>query len=271
VARFSGYNQLGRFQLFELHIVEVAQLPPKAVKQRAGDDLCRALRCAHGRGEEIKIHRQRQGGRSLGLLLRPDNAKALYVFAHGAGAGMTHRFMEAAAEKLAGARRRDAALPIPLHGERHQAAGFRGDADGDGACRGRRGGKACGDLPRFAGGKSMGGRMTSLAAAKEPLAGVRGLIFFGFPLHAAGKPSADRAKHLEAVALPLLFLQGSRDSLADLKLLKPLAARLQRAELFVVEGGDHSFHMLKSSGRSDDEVLDEVAAKTVGWIDSLVP
>jgi hypothetical protein len=116
----------------------------------------------------------------------------------------------------------------------------------------------------------MGGRMTSLAAAKEPLAGVRGLIFFGFPLHAAGKPSADRAKHLESVAVPLLFLQGSRDALADLKLLRPLAARVKRAELFVVEGGDHSLHMLKSSGRSDDEVLEEAAAKAAGWIDAIL-
>jgi predicted alpha/beta-hydrolase family hydrolase len=125
-------------------------------------------------------------------------------------------------------------------------------------------------LPLFAGGKSMGGRMTSLAAAKESLDGVRGLIYFGFPLHAAGKPSADRGHHLFDIKLPMLFLQGSRDALADLKMLKPLCARLgERVELFIIEGGDHSFHLLKSSGRSDDQALDEAARKAAFWISRL--
>jgi predicted alpha/beta-hydrolase family hydrolase len=124
--------------------------------------------------------------------------------------------------------------------------------------------KHAGELPLFAGGKSMGGRTTSLAAAQEPLDGVRGLIFFGFPLHAPGKPGAERGEHLAQIKLPMLFLQGSRDTLADLKLLKPLCAKIgKRAELFVVEAGDHSFHMLKSAGRSDDEALEEVVEKTV--------
>ena len=124
-----------------------------------------------------------------------------------------------------------------------------------------------GGLALFAGGKSMGGRMTSLAAAKEPLDGVRGLIYFGFPLHAAGKPSADRGHHLFDIKLPMLFLQGSRDALADLKMLKPLCARLgERVELFVIEGGDHSFHLLKSAGRSDDQALEEAALKVGSWI-----
>ena len=121
-------------------------------------------------------------------------------------------------------------------------------------------------LPLFAAGKSMGGRMTSLAEAKEPLADVRGLLFFGFPLHAAGKPSIERGMHLFQVGKPMLFLQGSRDGLADLHLLKPLCERLGgRAELFVVEGGDHSFHMPKRSGSSDDGVLGELAAKAASW------
>jgi len=109
--------------------------------------------------------------------------------------------------------------------------------------------------------------MTSLAAAKESLDGIKGLAFFGFPLHAAGKPSAERGKHLVEVNVPMLFLQGSRDMLADLKLLKPLCRRLgKRAELFIVDGGDHSFHVLKSSGRSDDEVLKEVVEKVAEWM-----
>ena len=112
--------------------------------------------------------------------------------------------------------------------------------------------------------------MTSLAAAKEPLEGVRGLIYFGFPLHAAGSPSADRGQHLFDIKLPMLFLQGSRDALADLKLLKPLCASLgKKVELFVIDGGDHSFHLLKSSGRSDDQALDEAVAKTSSWISRL--
>jgi len=128
--------------------------------------------------------------------------------------------------------------------------------------------KHAGQLPLFAGGKSMGGRMTSLAAAKAPLDGVRGLIFFGFPLHAASKPEAERGKHLADINVPMLLLQGSRDALANLKLLKPLCRRLgKKAELFVIEGGNHSFHMLKSSGRSDDEVLDEVVGKVASWVD----
>jgi predicted alpha/beta-hydrolase family hydrolase len=126
-------------------------------------------------------------------------------------------------------------------------------------------------LPLFAGGKSMGGRMTSLAAAKEPLEGVRGLVYFGFPLHAAGKPSASRADHLFDINLPMLFLQGSRDALADLKLLKRLCARLgKRVELFIIDGGDHSFHVLTSSGRSDDQPLDDATQKVDSWMSQVL-
>ena len=125
-------------------------------------------------------------------------------------------------------------------------------------------------LPLFAGGKSMGGRMTSLGAAKEPLERVGGLIYFGFPLHAPGRTSADRGQHLFDVKLPMLFLQGSRDALADLKLLKPLCARLgEKVELFVIDGGDHSFHLLKSSGRSDDQAVAEAVTKASSWISRL--
>jgi predicted alpha/beta-hydrolase family hydrolase len=115
--------------------------------------------------------------------------------------------------------------------------------------------------------ETLGGRMTSLAAARAQIDSVRGLVFFGFPLHAPGRSSAERGKQLAQVTVPMLFLQGSRDTLADLKLLQPLCSRLgKRAELFVIEGGDHSFHMLKSSGRIDEEVLNEAADKTAAWI-----
>jgi predicted alpha/beta-hydrolase family hydrolase len=125
-------------------------------------------------------------------------------------------------------------------------------------------------LPLFAGGKSMGGRMTSLAQAREPLAGVRGLVFFGFPLHPAGRPSSARSAHLTAIRKPMLFLQGSRDPLADLNLLRPLCTSLNEwAELVVVEGGDHSFRMLRRSGRAEDDVLGELAATAASWAHSV--
>jgi hypothetical protein len=127
--------------------------------------------------------------------------------------------------------------------------------------------KLAGDLPLFAGGKSMGGRMTSLAAAQQPLDGVRGLIYFGFPLHAAGNPGAERGNHLSEIGVPMLFLQGSRDALADLKLLKSLCRELgKQSELLVIAGGDHSFHMLKSSGKSDEQALNDVVEKAAQWI-----
>lgn len=131
--------------------------------------------------------------------------------------------------------------------------------------------KTAPDLPLLAGGKSLGGRMTSLAAARPTLAGVRGLVFFGFPLHAPGQPGRERAAHLRDVALPMLFVQGTRDELADLELLRPVVAELgDRAQLHVVEGGDHSFHVLKRSGRSDAEVLGELIARVARWCDALV-
>jgi len=125
---------------------------------------------------------------------------------------------------------------------------------------------AAGGVPLLAGGKSMGGRMTSRAAAAAPLAGVAGLVFLGFPLHPAGQPGVSRADHLAKVDLPLLFLQGTRDSLADLALLRPVLERLgARATLRVFEDADHSFHVRKSSGRTDPQVLDDLAAAVAAW------
>jgi predicted alpha/beta-hydrolase family hydrolase len=128
--------------------------------------------------------------------------------------------------------------------------------------------KATGDLPLLAGGKSMGGRMTSLASAEEPLEGVEGLVFFGFPLHPAGQPGTKRADHLESVAVPMLFLQGTRDTLASLELLEPVVALLPRATLHVVEGADHSFEVPKKTGRSLADTLDDLAATIAGWADA---
>jgi len=217
--------------------------------------------------KEVRFAVSEKAGAVSGLLILPKGAKDLLVLAHGAGAGMRHKFMEETAAKLADHSVATLRYQFPYMEKR----GKRPDSEAVltdtvraaiGAAK-----KYAGDLPLFAGGKSMGGRMTSLAAAKAPLDGVRGLIFFGFPLHAAGMPGSARGDHLAEISLPLLFLQGSRDALADLKLLRPLCRRLsQRAELFVIDGGDHSFHMLKSSGRSDGEVLDEVIKKAAEWM-----
>jgi uncharacterized protein len=129
--------------------------------------------------------------------------------------------------------------------------------------------EAAPELPRFAGGKSLGGRMTSTAAAQRALPGVRGIAFFGFPLHAPGRPGRTRADHLREVKLPMLFLQGTRDPLADLGELRPVLDELgDRAQLHVIDGADHSFHVLKRSGRTDAEVLDELCARVVKWIEA---
>lgn len=218
-------------------------------------------------GKEIHFVVSETTGVMSGLLLKPEHAVSLLVFAHGAGAGMRHRFIEDLSQKLAGLGVATMRYQFPYMEKRVkrpdsegvliatvQAALIAAEKYSDG-------------LPIFAGGKSMGGRMTSLTLAKAPMDKLHGLIFFGFPLHAPGAPSAERGKHLANVRVPMLFIQGSRDALADLKLLKPLCAQLDgRAELFVVEGGDHSLHMAKRSGRTDDEVLDEVAAKTSSWM-----
>jgi predicted alpha/beta-hydrolase family hydrolase len=215
---------------------------------------------------KLKFHVSENAGGVSALLLRPENVRALLVLAHGAGAGMRHRFMEEISQKLAshGIATLRYQFPYMEKGiKRPDPEAMLTDTVRAAVLAGK---KHAAGLPVFAGGKSMGGRMTSLAAAKAPLDGVAGLIFFGFPLHAAGKPSADRGRHLTNVAAPMLFLQGSRDALADLKLLEPVVNRLgKRADLFVVDGGDHSFHMLKSSGRNDDEVLDEVVEKVAAW------
>jgi predicted alpha/beta-hydrolase family hydrolase len=215
----------------------------------------------------IRFTVSEKAGKVSGLLCAPRAAKALLVLAHGAGAGMRHHFLEDVADKLA-----DLAIATFRYQFPYVEKGLKRPDHETLLTATVRAAVATAraqspDLALFAGGKSMGGRMTSIAAAQEPLEGVRGLIFFGFPLHAAGRPGAERGKHLFKIKTPMLFLQGSRDTLADLRLLEPVCKGLgKKAELYVVEGGDHSFHMLKSSGRSDNAVLDEVVSKAAAWI-----
>jgi len=207
------------------------------------------------------------GSAVSGLLMQPPQSRACYVFAHGAGAGMTHASMEAIAAGLAG--RGIATLryqfPYMEKGSKRPDAPAVAHAAVRAAVA--EAGRCCPALPLIAGGKSFGGRMTSQAQALAPLSGVRGLAFFGFPLHPAGKPSAERAKHLSDVKIPMLFLQGTRDALAELSLLEPVVKGLgSRATLHLVKDADHSFHVLKSSGRNDREVMDEVLDAFTAWV-----
>ncbi|HVO93396.1 MAG TPA: alpha/beta family hydrolase [Terriglobales bacterium] len=217
--------------------------------------------------KDIQFFVSEKGGAVSGLLIKPADARALLVLAHGAGAGMRHRFMEEVAAKLGDRGVATLRYQFPYMEKRTKRPDTEAVLTDTVRAAVAAARKQAGELPIFAGGKSMGGRMTSLAAAQEPLDSVRALIYFGFPLHAAGRASAERGQHLAEVNLPMLFLQGSRDALADLKLLKPLCKKLgKNVELFVVEGGDHSFHMLKSAKKSDDEVLNEIVNKVAEWI-----
>ncbi len=203
------------------------------------------------------------------LLETPARPLACYVFAHGAGAGMDHAFMAAIASGLA--QRGVASLrfqfPFMEQGSKRPDPPKVAHAAIRAAVQ-----EAAGRLPGvplFAGGKSFGGRMTSQAQAQQPLPGVRGLVFVGFPLHAAGKPSVERAAHLAEVALPMLFLQGTRDTLAEVDLIRDTTNKLgRRATLHIVEGADHSFHVLVRSGRNDDQVREELLATMAGWMTS---
>lgn len=206
-------------------------------------------------------------GNVSALLTLPQQPRAGFVFAHGAGAGMTHAFMAAVASELAerGVATLRYQFPYMEKGSK------RPDPPGIAHAAVRAAVAAvaqhCPGLPLIAGGKSFGARMTSQAQAKAPLAGVVGLAFFGFPLHPAGKPSSDRADHLAEVNIPMLFLQGTNDKLAELDLLKAVVKRLGgRATLHVVEAADHSFHVPVRSGRKDAEVMVEVLDAFVAWV-----
>jgi len=201
------------------------------------------------------------------LLLHPAQARAAYVLAHGAGAGMTHPSMAAIADGLAerGIATLRYQFPYMDKGSKRPDPPALAQATVRAAIK--EAARRCGDLPLFAGGKSFGGRMTSQAQAKAPLDHVRGLVFFGFPLHPAGKPSSERAKHLADVTIPMLFLQGTRDALAELDLLEPMVKGLgARATLHLVQEADHSFHVLKRSGRNDVEVMAEILDAFVAWV-----
>ena len=204
------------------------------------------------------------------LLLLPKNARWLLVLAHGAGAGMTHPFMENLSNELSAVGIATFRYQFPYMEQHRRAPDSPALLTATVAAAVQTAKDAAPDLPLLAGGKSMGGRMTSQSAAQHPLDGVQGLVFFGFPLHPPNRPGTKRADHLAKVTIPMLFLQGTRDTLADLKWLRPISAKLgQRATLHIIESADHSFHVLKSSKRTDADVLRELAETAASWSETI--
>ncbi|NNE07101.1 MAG: alpha/beta hydrolase [Gemmatimonadetes bacterium] len=222
--------------------------------------------------KRLRFQATNSSGEVSALYHGPAAPSALFVLAHGAGAGMEHPFLEAVAHELAGrgiatfryqfpymeaGNKRPNPPAILAKTVRNAVAAAAALPEVKGA-----------GIPIFAGGKSMGGRMTSTAFAREPIEGVRGIIFLGFPLHAPGRDSADRAEHLYDVDCPMLFLQGTRDRLANLDLLGPVIEKLGRkASLHIIESGDHSFHVLKRSGRTDEEARAELVEALCVWVE----
>jgi uncharacterized protein len=206
-----------------------------------------------------------------GLLQTPPHPRACYVLAHGAGAGMNHRFLAAVAGELSqhGIATLRFQFPYMEHGAKRPDPPHLAHATVRAAVAAAQ--QAMPGVALIAGGKSFGGRMTSQAQAKAPLQGVRGLAFLGFPLHPAGKPSRDRAAHLFDVQIPMLFLQGTRDTLAMLDQIEPVCAALgPRATLKLFADADHSFHVPARAGRNDAQVLSDVLDALAAWTDQVL-
>lgn len=220
---------------------------------------------------ELRFVATQAAGEVSAILLKPPECRALLVLGHGAGAGMRHRFMDGMAEALAtrgigtfryqypyaeAGRRRPDRAPTLTGTVRAAVAAAREIEP---------------DMPLFAGGKSMGGRMTSSAQAESSLPGVKGIAFFGFPLHRPGDPSDARADHLQDVNVPMLFMQGTRDRLAEIGRIESVVGKLgERAAIHAVEDGDHGFDVLKRTGRSAAEVYDEMALTVHDWMDTIL-
>ncbi len=210
-------------------------------------------------------------GEVSALLLRPTEAHSLLLLAHGAGAGMRHSFLESTATQLAEVGVATFRYQFPYMEQRRKAPDKPDKLTATVKAAVSAAMKASTGLPLLAGGKSMGGRMISQAAALGLLPEIRGIVFFGFPLHPPKQPGIKRAEHLAKVKVPMLFLQGTRDPLADLALIRSVCAKLgPRATLQIIETADHSFHVLKSSGKSDSEVLRELAQSASAWAEKIL-
>jgi uncharacterized protein len=226
---------------------------------------------------QLTVRVSESAGQVDALLLRPPDPRWLLVLAHGAGAGMHHPFMDNLARELGACRLATLRYQFPYMQQR------KGRPDPPAVLMATvqaamaTAAEASPDLPLLAGGKALGGRMTSLALANASLgkgaaSRVRGVVFCGFPLHAAGRPGTERADHLSRVAVPMLFLQGTRDTLADLTLMRSVCGKLApRATLHTVDQADHSFHVPKRSGATDADVLRELARTVASWAGTLAP
>lgn len=205
-------------------------------------------------------------GSVSGLLVRPAEARALYVLAHGAGAGMRHRFLESIARRLAERGIGTLRYQFPYMELRAKRPDPPAVAEATVRAAVRAAGDMAPGLPLLAGGKSFGGRMTSGAAAREPLPSVRGIVFLGFPLHPPGRPGTERAEHLDRVTVPMLFLQGTRDDFARLELFRPVCERLGlRATLHLIDQADHSFKVPKRAGRAESDIIEELGRVIDQW------
>lgn len=222
--------------------------------------------------ESVTFRPSSDDGEVTGALMRPDDAWCLYVFAHGAGAGMGHEFMVDVSRRLAAHGVATFRFNFPyMMQERRRPPNPARILVGTVRAAVDTAREMAGTLPLFAGGKSMGGRMTSTAQAQAALPDVLGLAFVGFPLHPPGRESTKRADHLTEVGLPMLFLQGTRDKLASLDLLRPVLDEVSPTpRLHVVDGADHGFHVLKRSGRTEAEVRDEICDAFAAWARALI-
>ncbi len=220
------------------------------------------------KAKRIQFQISEEIGSTSALYIRPIKPKFLLVLAHGAGAGMEHPFMETlaqflAANKVATLRFNFAYMEngkkVPDRPKKALPAISAAINQAEKLAKG---------LPILIGGKSFGGRMCSQLAANEELTDVSGIIYFGFPLHAIGKPSIDRAAHLSEISQPQLFLQGTRDTLAEINLIKKVCKKLKKAQLEIFEGGDHSFKMLKKTGIPHEEVIEKLAKTAAEFYNS---
>lgn len=216
---------------------------------------------------ELSLETTPQGGIVDAILMKPPAPLAGLVLAHGAGAGMRHPFMQQLAECLAAEGVATLRYNFPFIQKGHSSPDLHPILHATVRAAVKEAMQLFRRIPVFAGGKSMGGRMTSQLSAKGELEGIRGIVFVGFPLHPPGERSRYRAEHLRSVPFPMLFLQGTRDSLADITMMRDVCGSLgTKASLHVIDGADHSFHMRKGSARSDAEVMEELARTTRDWM-----
>jgi predicted alpha/beta-hydrolase family hydrolase len=220
---------------------------------------------------DLRLHISDTIGEVSAFLLRPPDAWLLYVLAHGAGAGMRHHFLESISASLAAQGVATLRYQFPYMEAGRSRPDVPPTLETTVRAAVTKAGEIVPELPVIAGGKSLGGRMTSATAAAASLDRVKGLAFLGFPLHPPGQPGTHRAEHLQRVDLPMLFLQGTRDAFARLDLITGVCHSLEpRATLRIIEGGDHSFGVLKRSGRTADQVIEELAGTITRWARALV-